>query len=178
MSEHVTKRTRSDLDWREKPRGFYVALELIQSDAFRSLSKLESDLLLFIYTRRKYPMGRNKKKGMSVDYWSPSNGFEMTVPYVAIMEFFHKPNRMKKSAPVDSTITRAIRKFMHVGFLSIVEIGGNGKGNVSVYRLEHNWRIWREGDSPCFDKKGMSRTKGFCAPGSGVFCPSRNAVKN
>lgn len=177
MDAHVTKRSRPDLDWREKPQGIYLAFELFQSDAFRSLSKLETDLLLFIYTRRLYPMSKGKKKGLAVDYWNPSNGYQMTIPFCAIKSFFHKPNSMKKSAPVDSTITRAIRKLMHVGFLSVVEMGGNGKGDMTVYRLENNWRIWRDGDGECFTKQGMSREKGFCSPGSGVFCPAKNTTK-
>ena len=122
-------------------------------------------------------MGRGKKKNLTVDYWSPLNGYNIKIPYVAIKEFFHRPNRMKKNAPVDSTVTKAIKKLLHVGFLSLVEMGGNGKGNVSTYRLEHSWRVWREGDGPCFTKKGMSREKGFCSPGSGVFCPAKNAPK-
>jgi hypothetical protein len=67
---------------------------------------------------------------------------------------------------------------MHVGFISIVELGGNGKGNMTRYRLEHNWRVWKKGDKACFKKEGLSREKGFCHPGSGVFCPTINTIKN
>lgn len=178
MGEHVTKRTRPDLDWKETPRGMYFALELFQSDAFRALSKLETDLLLFIYSRRSYTTKNNKKRRVSIDYWSPNNGYDLTVPFLAIQDFFNAPGRMKTKAPSDSTITRAIKKLMYVGFISIVELGGNGKGHMTRYRLEHNWRVWRKGDKACFKKEGLSRKKGFCQPGSGVFYPARNSVKN
>ena len=175
-ASHVTKRTRPDLDWREKPRGMYLVRELLQSDAFRSLSKQETDLLLFIYSRRDYrSASKGKKRSPGMDYWSPQNGYGLTIPYVAIRDFFNKPNHMKKCAPVESTVTRAIKSLMQVGFLSLVELGGNGKGNMSIYRLEHNWRVWKKGDEPCFLKQGLSREKGFCKPGSSVFCPSKNA---
>jgi hypothetical protein len=179
MVEHVTKRTRPDLDWKETPRGMYLAREILQSDAYRALSKKETDLLFFIYSRRRYPNSYGKKKkGLIMDYWSPVNGYDITIPFVAVKEFFNQPGRMKTTAPCDSTITRAINKLMHVGFISIVELGGNGKGDMTRYRLEHNWRVWKKGDSACFKKAGLERVKGFCHPGSGVFCPTRNAIKN
>ncbi len=178
-SAHVTKRTRPDLDWGKTPRGMYVARELLPSDAFRALSKQETDLLLYIYSRRKYPPKQKRKnKGVDMDYWSPLNGYDLTVPMVAIKEFFDKPGRMKGTTPSESTITRSIKKLMHVGFLSIVELGGSGKGHMTRYRLEHNCTVWKKGDPACFKKQGLSRKKGFCQPGSGVFNPARNAVKN
>lgn len=185
MVEHVTKRTRSDLEWKEIPRGTYIPRELVQSDVFRSLSKKETDLLLFIYSLRNYPSKRNapskkgqSRRGVGMDYWSPLNGYDLKIPYKAIKSFFNHPGQMKTSAPSESTITRSIRKLMHVGFISIVEMGGNGQGRMTHYRLEHNWRVWKKGGEACFKKGGLSRVKGFCQPGSDVFCPSRNAIKN
>lgn len=171
MGAHVMPTTNSELEWWRRPKGFYLIDELIQSDAFRSLSKIETDLLLFIYSRRKYPSSKRKmsKKLGKIDYWKPLNGNNMTIPYVAIRGFFDRPNGMNRKAPTDSTITRAINKLMCVGFISPVEIGGHGQGNMSVYRIAHNWRVWRDGDGPCFEKAGLSRVKGFCNPGSGVF---------
>ena len=178
MGEHVTKRTHPELDWYERPRGFYVVGELVQTDAFRSLSKFETDLLLFIMTRRVYPSNRrNSQKKGKMDYWSPLNGYEITIPLPAVNEFFSK-NGMKRKRPSGSTITRALTSLMFVGFISLVKMGGSGKGDMSVYRLEHNWRVWREGDGPCFVKGGMSRAKGFCVPGSRTFCPVKNRAKN
>lgn len=156
-----------------------MADELIQSDAYRSLSKSESDLLLFIMTRRDYPKTKYKnKKSQKMNYWEPLNGYGMTIPWDAIEEFFHRPGRMTRKAPNNSTIARAINKLMSVGFLSVVHLGGNGKGDMSVYRLEHNWRVWKEGDGQCFTKAGLSHNKGFCQPGSGTFCPVKNGLKN
>ena len=77
-----------------------------------------------------------------------------------------------------ATITRAINKLMHVGFISLEHLGGNGKGDASVYRIAHNWRVWTKGDAACFTKAGMSREKGFCKPGSGVFNTVKHAIKN
>ncbi len=143
--EHITKRSRPDLDWKETPRGFYIARELLMSDAYRALSKLETDLLLFIYSRREYPSKRaRKKKGVVMDYWNPLNGYGLTVPMIAVKDFFDKPGRMKTPAPAESTMTRSIKKLMHVGFISLVELGGSGMGHMSKYRLEHNWRVWKK----------------------------------
>ncbi len=165
----VNERTRPDLDWRRNPRGFYVVRELLQSDAYRELTKIESDIILFILSRRIYPSSKKRqKKQHRMDYWHPINGHEMTVPYVAVKEFFNRPD-MKCKPPSNATITRAIRKLMHVGFLSASHVGGNGKGDMTIYRLEHDWRIWKKGNPACFTKAGMSRGRGFCQPGSGVF---------
>jgi len=178
MGNHVTKRTHPELDWYERPRGFYVVRELVQSDAFRTLSKFETDLLLFIMTRRAYPSKKKKiQKREKMDYWNPLNGYEITIPLLAINDFFSK-NGMKKKMPSGSTVTRAFKKLMHVGFVSLVRMGGGGQGNMSTYRLEHNWRVWCEGDGACFVKGGMSRAKGFCVPGSTTFCPVKNGAKN
>lgn len=168
---HVTPANSPGLDWWRRPKGFYLIDELIQSDAFRSLSKIETDLLLFVYSRRKYPSAKTKmKKNLGkIDYWKPLNGHTMTIPYVAIRDYFDQPNGMKRKPPTDSTITRAINKLLYVGFISPVEIGGHGQGSMSVYRIANNWRLWRVGDGPCFEKAGLSRVKGFCKPGSGVF---------
>ena len=165
----VTKRTRPDLDWSLRIKGFWVYDELLQSDAYRALSKTESDLLLFILTLRKYP---KRKKGTLIDFWSPLNGHDMKIPQVAIMEFFSK---MVEAPPVPSTITRAIKNLMHRGFLEPLTIGGRGKGDMSIYRLTHEWRVWKKGDLNVYTKAGMSNAKGFCIPGSGAFCPARNS---
>ena len=173
----VTEQTRPDLDWRPKPRAIYLPIELIQSDAFRELTKVETGVLLFIYTRRNFPSRQRKAKKKNydkIDQWNPLNGQELRVPHVAIIEFFNKPGMMRKSAPTTSTITRAISKLMHVGFISLEHMGGHGKGDSSVYRITHNWRVWRVGDEACFTKAGMTREKGFCKPNSGVFNPSKN----
>ena len=152
-----------------------MAVELLQSDAWRSLTKTESDLLLFIYSRRQYPSRKRKMKKSAgqMDYWSPLNGHDITVPYIAIKDFFENPEQMNMKAPTDSTVTRAIRKLMHVGFLSLEKLGGSGKGDLSQYQLTYNWRTWRTGDPPCFEKSGKAR-KGFCIPGSNTFCPAKN----
>ncbi len=169
----VTKRTRPELDWSPQPRVFWIVPELLHSDAYRDLTKIESDLLLFIYSRRSYPMAKGKKKNPR-DYWSPLNGHEMTIPHIAVKEFF---SRMKAPPPVPSTITRAVINLMRVSFLEPVAIGGRGKGDMSKYRLIHDWRVWRKGDVEVHTKAGMCKGKGFCLPGSGVFCPARKLEK-
>jgi len=108
-----------------------------------------------------------------MDYWSPLNGEEIKIPAVAITDFFDGMVRgMTKSPPNPDTFRKALAKFMEVGFLSLVYQGGNGKGDQNVYRLENEWRTWREGDRPCFAKAGMMRGKGCCQPGSGEFYKS------
>ena len=99
------------------------------------------------------------------------NGNGMEIPHVAIIDFFSKG---KELPPVGSTITRAIEAFMALGFLEAVTIGGHGKGDMTVYRLAHDWRVWRKGDPPVYTKAGMHRAKGFCIPGAGEFCPAKN----
>lgn len=175
-SPHVTKRTNPELGWNPKPRVFWIVHELINSDAYRSLSKFESDLLFFILSLRQYPReSRNFKKSRR-DYWSPTNGYELKIAFKAVQDFFNRDG-MRKKPPVESTIARAISKLMAVGFLSIVRLGGSGPGVFSIYRLEHNWRVWKVGDGPCFTKKGMSRVKGWCVPGSGI-CYANECRKN
>ena len=163
----VAKRTYPDLGWSGREKGFWVFDELLQSDAFRTLTKTESDILLFILSRRRYP---KRKKGNSIDFWSPSNGHDMKIPYVAAKEFF---SRMDQPPLVESTFYRAIESLMHRGFPDPVTLGGNGKGDQSVYRLAHDWRVWRKGNPPVYTKAGMSNAKGFCIPNSGAFCPRK-----
>jgi len=98
----------------------------------------------------------------------------MTVPYVAVEQFFSK---MNIPAPVGSTITRTINSLMRVGFLKPLKIGGAGKGDLSKYELTHDWRIWRKGDPPVYSKAGLSNVKGFCFPGSGEFCKAQKLKK-
>lgn len=175
MSMHVTPENRPDLKWPNKPLGPWVPIEMVQSDAFRSLSKIETDILLFILSRRHYPGKKKRLKGQ-YDYWKPLNLKNLTIPHIAVKDFFTKQQQSKRKAPSGSTITRALLKLMAVGFISLVQLGGNGKGDMSIYRYEYNWRTWREGDSPCFSREGMSREKGFCMPGSGKFCPSASKL--
>jgi|GEM_PF-6537623 len=173
VKDRVNKKTRPDLDWRESPRVFWIVPELIQSDAFRSLSKIESDFILWILSRRQYPYGKQKKRTPR-DYWNPLNGNDMKIPYVAVLDFFKGKG---VPPPNESTITRAINRLMHRGFLEPLIIGGRGKGDMSVYRLAHDWRTWRKGDPPAYVKDGMSNAKGFCIPGSGIFYPDRKIEK-
>jgi hypothetical protein len=168
----VTKRTRPDLDWTGREKGFWVFDELLQSDAYRTRTKTESDIILFILSRRKFPRKRAKKTPL--DFWSPLNGQDMNIPHVTITEFFSKGS---EPPPLPSTISRAINSLMHCGFLEPLTIGGRGKGDMSVYRLTHDWRVWRKGDPPVYTKTGMSNVKGFCIPGSGTFCPARKLEK-
>lgn len=171
LENHVTHRSHPELDWSKKPQAIYVAVEVVKSDAFRSLSKIESEILLFIYSKRRYPsFGKTKKKREEVDYWKPANEADIKIPYKAVIDFLSKGS---VAPPVESTITRAIRKLMKVGFISLTYLGGNGKGDLSKYRIAHNWRLWKKGDPPCFEKAGMERGKGFCLPGSGEFYPDR-----
>lgn len=163
----VNKKTRPDLDWNENPRVFWIVQELVQSDAFRSLSKIETDIILWIFSRRQYPYGKEKKRTPR-DYWNPLNRHDMKIPYVAVLDFFSGKGM---PPPNPSSIARAINSLMHRGFLEPLIIGGRGKGDMSVYRLAHEWRVWREGDPPVYTKAGMSNAKGFCVPGSGIFCP-------
>ena len=167
----VSQRTRPDLGWTGREKGTYIVEELIQSDAFRTLTKTETDLLLFVLQRRKY---QKHTKKTPRNTWEPLNGNNMTLPHVAIVDFFSQGN---EPHPVGSTITRAINKLMARGFLEVISVGGNGKGDMTVYRLAYDWRVWRKGDPPVYTKAGMSRVKGFCVPGAEVFCPTRKIEK-
>jgi hypothetical protein len=159
----VDERNNPELDWKDTPKGTWVISEIIQSDAFRSLSKIETDIFLFILTKRNFPR-KNRNN------WKPSNRDFLKIPGVAIGDFFDgKVRGMMKEAPCTESVRRAFSALMRVGFLSLVKIGGSGKGDQNIYRLEHNWRLWKEGDAPCFTKAGMTREKGFVVPGSGRF---------
>jgi len=166
--QRVSQRTYQGLGWTGHEKGTYVVQELIQSDAFRTLTKTETDLVLFVWQRREYRK-RRKKSDPVINTWEPLNGNSMTLPHVAIVDFFSQGN---EPPPVGSTITRAIKKLMARGFLEAISVGGNGKGDMTVYRLAYEWRVWRKGDPPVYTKAGMSRVKGFCVPGAEVFCPA------
>jgi len=166
----VTKRSRPDLEWKQ-PRRFAISYELIQSDAFRSLTKHETDIFLYALSERQYPGRMKRKKGREIDYWNPLNGRRFLLPYNSIQKFFGK-RRVK--APSENTIARAMKKLMHVGFVSLVKAGGNGKGDMNIYRLEHNWRIWKKDDPACFTSAGMAKGRGYCVSGSGEFYPDAN----
>ena len=161
----VSKRTHPDLGWSGREKGFYVFDELIRSDAFRGLTGTEKEILLFVLSRRKY---QKHTKKTPRNAWEPLNGNNLTIPHVAIVDFFGKGN---EPPPAASTIAKAINALMAHGFIEAISIGGNGKGDMTVYRLAHDWRVWRKGDPPVYTKAGMARAKGFCIPGSGVFCP-------
>lgn len=178
VDKHVTERTHPHLDWKKRP--IYVALpvELIMSDAFSELTSAEKEILCCLYSKKRYPKKNDRKRHKKeFDYWKPENGV-MSFPYAAVIDFFHKPKGMNRAAPSESTFQRALEKFQTVGFISISHMGGNGQGDASKYRLEHNWRVWRKGDPPCFHKAGLSRNKGFCMPGCGVFNPTKYGKEN
>ncbi|BDD88462.1 hypothetical protein [Desulfofustis limnaeus] len=149
--------------------GTWLTKELLHSDAFRSLSSAHKDIWLFILTLRKY----GKDTRGRYDYTRVQNKNSLKVPTIAIQDFFNGP-AWKMSMPSHNadTIRRAFKKFMAVGFLSIVHQGGNGPGDQSIYQLEDSWKRWKVGDPACFTKKGMTREKGFCQPKSGVFYTS------
>lgn len=140
--------------------------ELVKSDAFRTLTGTEKDILLFVWHRRQYK--KRRKNDPPTNTWEPVNANSITIPHIAIVDFFSTGN---EPAPVGSTITRAINAFMSRGFLEPVSVGGNGKGDMTVYRLTHDWRLWKKGDPPVYTKAGMARAKGFCIPGAPTFCP-------
>ena len=169
--QRVSSRTHPELGWTGREKGTYIVDELIQSDAFRTLTGTEKEICLFVFTRRKY-LKHTKKTPRNT--WEPQNANNMTLPHVAIIDFFSKGN---EPPPVGSTITRAINTLMARGFLEALSVGGNGKGNMTVYRLAHDWRVWHKGDPPVYTKAGMSRVKGFCVPGAEAFCPVRKTVK-
>ncbi|MCP3889310.1 MAG: hypothetical protein GY702_10620 [Desulfobulbaceae bacterium] len=163
-TRRVTPAENPDLDWGGNSPGTWLLKELLQSDAFRSLPTMQKDILLFALTRRYYP--KKKKR----NYWEPSNRDHFLCPVIAIQDFFDgRVKGMREPPPSPETIRRAFDKFMERGFLSLKHLGGNGPGDQNIYRLENNWRLWKTGDPPCFVKKGMSKAKGFCQPGSGVF---------
>lgn len=166
IKERVDHKTNQKLDWGNNPRGTWLTYEMVHSDAFRSLTKIESDIWIFIQLRKQYPSNKKKKR----NYWAPINRDKLYVPIVAISDFFDGSTRgMKINPPSMDSIRKSFLKFMTVGFLSLKHQGGSGKGDMNIYQLENHWRLWKKGDPPCFTKAGMSREKGFCVPDSGVF---------
>jgi hypothetical protein len=169
--QRISKRTHPHLGWSGREKGTYIVQELIQSDAFRTLSGTEKDILFFVLQRRHYKKHTVKNPRNT---WEPTNGNSMKIPHVAIVDFFSGGN---EPPPAASTIAKAIKALMTRGFLEPVSIGGNGKGDMTVYRLAHDWRVWRKGDPPVYTKAGMARAKGFCIPGAKVFCPVQKTKK-
>ncbi|BDD88643.1 hypothetical protein DPPLL_30080 [Desulfofustis limnaeus] len=149
-----------------RAQGTWVTKELLRSDAFRSLSSTHKDIWLFILTLRVF--GKDAKGNN--DYLQLQNRSNLKAPTVAIQDFFHGPAWGMSMPPYNAdTIRKAIKRFLAVGFLSIIRQGGNGPGDQSVYQFEDKWKLWKIGDPPCFTKQGLIRGKGFCQPKSGVF---------
>ena len=162
----VSERTRPDLGWTGREKGTYIVDELFQSDAFRTLTGTEKDICLFMFTRRKY-LKHTKKTPRNT--WEPSNRDNITLPYPAIKEFFTKGT---VPPPNPSTVSRAINALMAKGFLDVVKLGGNGPGDMTIYRLTYEWREWRTGDPSVYSKAGLTSAKGFCHPGTKEWCPA------
>ena len=91
--------------------------------------------------------------------------YSVKLPYKGLQDYYSRQQRSKRKALSSRTFYRALNKLMEVGFRSLVRLGGNGVADMSVYRYEFNWRIWREGAAPCFTKEGYSNAKGFCRRG-------------
>lgn len=162
----MPKRSLDELDWKPKPIGTFIAVELIRSDAWRSLSSTEKDIWMFVLTCRRWPKSRKK----NYNYWKPNNRDHLKVPTIAIQDCLRGTDwGMVTKEPHQDTIRRAFQKFMTVGLLSLKHQGGSGKGDQNIYKLEEHWRVWRKGDPPCFKKESMTQGKGFCQPGSNEF---------
>jgi hypothetical protein len=152
----VTQKDRPDLDWSLRPRMSWVGHELLCSPAYLSLTKIGTDVLMFALSMRRYPPGTKKKPR---DYWKPTNSHEILIPYKRVREFFSTNGNRP---PTERSVTRAINDLMAKGFIDAVRVGGSGKGDVSKYRLTHDWRVWAPGDPPIYTKEGMSHCRGFC----------------
>lgn len=155
----VTIDSHGSISWRKQPKGTWIATELINSDAWRSLSKFASDLLLWIYTRRQYPpKSRTDRDGRSLfNYWEPTNAGRTLIPYKTIEKFFDQHPRMYRKPPSKKTIKAALDQLMARGFISLEKLGGDGAGDMNYYRLTNNWRVWRDGDPDVFTRSGKMR---------------------
>jgi len=132
-----------------QPKGQVISIELMQSDAFRALSRASVDILMFVLSRRQYP-------AKDRDYHHPLNESEIRIQYETIKTFF---GTGKKNPPDKDTVNQAIKSLLGVGFIALVHQGGRGKGDCSIYCLIEDWRKWREGDGPV-SSKGI-KSQGF-----------------
>ena len=130
---------------------------MLQSDAFRCLTRSAVDVLLFTLSRRQYPSNGR-------DYWHPLNENGIRIGYETIREFF---GTGKRKSPNKATINKAIKELMAAGFIDLVHQGGKGKGDTSTYRLADEWMEWREGDDPVFTRepKRQGFTRSWVVPG-------------
>ena len=110
MAYHITPKTEAGLKWDKSPQRFAVTHELLRSPAYRSLSKLQSDIWLFALTERRYP-GRNGKNRRNIDYWHPLNNREFILSHKSIQKFF---NNSGMKAPSQQTVTAALSKWVEV----------------------------------------------------------------
>ncbi|WP_136798035.1 hypothetical protein [Desulfosediminicola ganghwensis] len=160
----MRKGNKQNLEWSKKQRGTWIATEMIRSDAFRVLTSTEKEILLYLLTLRQFPKGRKR------DYWNPINKNKFKAPVIGIKEFFDGSfYGMKSAPPHHDTIRKAFVKLMAVGFISLKYQGGNGPEDQNLYGYENEWRTWKKGDPPCFEKDPMAFSKGFCQPGSGKY---------
>ena len=103
---------------------------LFTSIAFRNMKPASREILILFYFEVNF------KKYSSRDRLQPINDKHLILPYREIGE------RLGYS---DKTIWTAIQDILAHGFLNIVEHGGLGKQQPTIYRISRQWRQWEPG---------------------------------
>jgi hypothetical protein len=122
---------------------------MINSNAFRSLSKKALQVLCQFLARRKM-----KKKGRyGKEKWIIINNGEIEFSYR------DAENKLKIS---NRTYTRALDELIEKGFISIAEQGnGTGGGRRTKYSIDDRWQRWGKPDFKSKKRKKAFRKLGF-----------------
>lgn len=154
----VSERSNPELKWEASPPFVSMPNEFYQSYAFGVLTKSEIVVLMWVLACRRYPSKRQRKGGKAkFNIWKFVNKNSVPLSYKAFCSFNSQQQRSKRKPISEKTFRRALTRLMEVGFIALVRLGGRGIGDVSYYRYSYNWLVWREGDKPCFTRKGHSR---------------------
>ena len=97
-------------------KGIYLTSDLIQSDAFQSLTKLQTNVFWGLLARRTYPNQKMRKKVGNV------------IENQGQIIFTYK-QAMRDLGIAKDTFTRAINKLIEVGLIEIAVQGGDNKGH-------------------------------------------------
>lgn len=116
--------------------GVFLRRKVIESKAFKELTKIEIQIYLAFLLKRRFGKRRNKKGG-SVQRDIVVNNGEIVFTYSEAM----------RSLDISSqTFQRAIDKFIKVGLIDIIRLGQGGivkdskiTGEASLYAISDRW---------------------------------------
>lgn len=136
---------------KKKPTKFWIDIDIIQSDAFNSLTGYAPQLLFHVLKKKRYVNHSTHKKK---DNWVCTNSDSLNITYVE----FQKAHDVSKPR-----LSKAIGQLLARGFIKIIHRGGGCNKDKSIFALSNQWMLWRRG--VVFEKRKKENVcRGFCKP--------------